>query len=45
MLLFVGVHLSSRATEHGELIYWLVVAAFCSFIAYGRLVLSPAVTA
>lgn len=40
MLLFSGVHLASRASEHGQMIYWLVVAAFCAFIAYGRLVLA-----
>jgi hypothetical protein len=41
MLLFSGVHLASGATEHGQMIYWLVVAAFCAVIAYGRLVVSP----
>lgn len=39
MLLFSGVHLTSRATNHGPMIYWLVVAALCSFIAYGRFAL------
>lgn len=37
MLLFSGIHLVSGVTGRGELIYWLVVAAFCSFIAWGRL--------
>lgn len=41
MLLFCVVHLASGATEHGQLIYWLVVAALCAFIAYGRIVLKP----
>ncbi len=41
MLLFVAVHLGSGADKHGELGYWLVVAAFCAFVAYGRLVLKP----
>ena len=41
MLLFCGLHVSSGATNSGELIYWLVVAAICAFIAYGRLVLNP----
>lgn len=41
MLLFCAVHLASRATDHGHMVYWLVVAAFCAFIAYGRFVLRP----
>jgi hypothetical protein len=41
MLGFCLVHLFSGASEHGELIYWLVVAALCGFVAYGRLVLKP----
>jgi len=41
MFLFAGVHLSSGSSEHGQLIYWLVVAAVCAFIAYGRWGLSP----
>ncbi len=41
MLLFSAVHLASGETNHGPMIYWLVVAAFCAFIAYGRLVLKP----
>lgn len=41
MLLFSGVHLFSGGTKHSELIYWLIVAAVCGFIAYGRFVLKP----
>jgi hypothetical protein len=41
MLLFCGLHLYSREANHGEMIYWLVVAAVCAFIAYGRFVLKP----
>ncbi len=41
MLLFTGLHLVSGEANHGEMIYWLVVAAICSFIAYGRFVLRP----
>jgi len=41
MLLFTGVHFASGTSEHGEVIYWLVVAAFCAFLAYGRFVLAP----
>jgi uncharacterized membrane protein len=41
MLLFCGVHLSSGDGQYGHLAYWLVVAAVCGFIAYGRLVLKP----
>lgn len=42
MLVFCGVSLRSRAADPGELVYWLVVAAICAFIAWGRLVASPA---
>ena len=41
MLLFSGLHLYSGAADYGPMIYWLVVAAICAFIAYGRLVLKP----
>lgn len=41
MLLFCGIHLASGDPNYGPMIYWLVVAAFCAFIAYGRFVLSP----
>lgn len=41
MLLFVGVHLSSGEGVNGEIAYWLIVAVFCAFLAYGRLVLKP----
>jgi hypothetical protein len=41
MLFFSGVHLASGSTSTGPVIYWLVVAAVCAFIVYGRLVLKP----
>lgn len=41
MLFFSAMHLLSGVPAHGEMIYWLVVAAFCSFIAVGRVKLSP----
>lgn len=41
MALYVGVHLTSGDPNRGQLIYWIVVAAFCAFIAYGRFVLQP----
>lgn len=41
MLLFCGVHLSSGAADNNPIIYWLVVAVVCAFIAYGRFVLKP----
>ena len=41
MLLFSAVHLASGDANHGPMIYWLVVAAICAFIAYGRFVLRP----
>lgn len=41
MALFAAVHLMSGNSNHGELVYWAVVAAFCAFIAYGRFALKP----
>ncbi|MGE3261659.1 MAG: hypothetical protein AB7K68_07780 [Bacteriovoracia bacterium] len=41
MLLFCGLHISAGAATKGPTVYWLVVAALCGFIAYGRYVMSP----
>lgn len=41
MLLMTIVHFASGSTEKGSPIYWLVVAAICGFLAYGRFVLKP----
>ena len=41
MLLFCGLHLYSGDPNYGPIAYWVVVAAMCGFIAYGRLVLKP----
>lgn len=41
MILYCGLHLYSGETGHAQMIYWLVVAALCALIAYGRLVLKP----
>jgi hypothetical protein len=41
MLLFCGVHIYSRDASYGPMIYWLVVAVLCGFVAYGRFVLRP----
>jgi hypothetical protein len=41
MLLYCALHLVSGDPNYGQMIYWLAVAAFCAFIAYGRLVLRP----
>jgi hypothetical protein len=41
MALYVTVHLMSGGKNNGELVYWIVVAAFCAFIAYGRFALNP----
>lgn len=41
MLLFSGVHLYSGSADYGHLVYWLVVAALCAFIVYGRVALKP----
>ena len=39
MLLFSVLHVYSGSSDYGSIIYWLVVAAICVFVAYGRLVL------
>ena len=41
MLLFSGLHIHSGDANQGPMIYWLVVAGLCAFIAYGRFVLMP----
>lgn len=41
MLLFTVLHLNAGEANPGPIVYWLVVAAICAFIAYGRFVLRP----
>jgi hypothetical protein len=41
MLLYCGFHIYSGDANYSPMIYWLVVAAICAFIAYGRFVLKP----
>lgn len=41
MLLFCVIHLFSGDANQSPMIYWLVVAAVCAFVAYGRLALKP----
>ena len=41
MLLFSGLHMYSGDANYGPMMYWLVVAAICAFISYGRFVLKP----
>lgn len=41
MLVFCGLHLASGEGTLSPIIYWLVVAAICATIAYGRFVLKP----
>ncbi|HWK13401.1 MAG TPA: DoxX family protein [Rhizobiaceae bacterium] len=41
MLLFCGLHLASGDRNFGPMVYWFVVAAICTFIAYGRYALKP----
>jgi hypothetical protein len=41
MLLYCVLHLVSGDPNYGQMVYWLVVAAICAFIAYGRFVLRP----
>jgi peptidoglycan/LPS O-acetylase OafA/YrhL len=36
MVLFACLHLGSGVAGHGELVYWLVVAAIAAFVARGR---------
>jgi hypothetical protein len=36
MLAFTVVSLASGAAERSQVIYWLVVAAVCAFVAWGR---------
>ncbi len=36
MLLYSGLHLSSGHRDIGPVVYWLVVAAFCGFVAVAR---------
>ena len=38
MLFFSGVHIFSDYKKYSPMMYWLVVAALCVCIAYGRLV-------
>jgi len=38
MLLFCGLQLKSGDPHFSHIVYWLVVAAVCTIIAYGRLV-------
>jgi hypothetical protein len=41
MLLFCVLHLHSTEASYGPMVYWLVVAVVCAFVAYGRLVPKP----
>ncbi len=36
MILFTGIHFSAGDKSYGPVVYWLVVAVICVFIAYGR---------
>lgn len=36
MLLFCGLQMHSGDTNNGHMIYWLIVAALCALIVYGR---------
>jgi L-asparagine transporter-like permease len=41
MLIFTAFNFFSAKPNYDEMVYWLVVAAICVFIVYGRLVLKP----
>lgn len=44
MLLFCALHLATGAAGNGQMIYWFAISLVCAFLAYGRLVASPATT-
>jgi hypothetical protein len=41
MLIFSVVHLRSGETNNSPVVYWMVVAVVCAFVAYGRFALRP----
>lgn len=41
MVLFTMVHVASGDKSYGSVVYWMIVAAVCGFIAYGRFKLKP----
>lgn len=41
MLLFCGLHWQAGATDNSSIIYWLVMAALCGVIVYGRAIRKP----
>ncbi len=41
MLLYVALQMSAGDTTTGPIVYWLVTAAICAFLAYGRWSLKP----
>jgi uncharacterized membrane protein YphA (DoxX/SURF4 family) len=41
MLAFCAINLLSGSVVINSIIYWLVVATICAFVAYGRLMLRP----
>lgn len=41
MFLFTGVAIHSGDVNYGQVTYWLVVAAICAFIGYGKIALRP----
>ena len=41
MVVFCILHLASGAQDFKPMIYWIVVALVCGFVAYGRMVLIP----
>ena len=41
MLVFTFVHTMSPETNNSPVVYWMIVAVICGFLAYGRAVLKP----
>lgn len=39
MLLFIALHLNSGDSTLSPVVYWLVIAVICGFIAFGRFML------
>lgn len=41
MFLFTWFHKASGSDDHGQIVYWMIVAAICVFIAIARMKLKP----
>lgn len=41
MLVFIAVHLATGHPVNGQVVYWIVVAACCAFLTFGRMARRP----